>query len=584
MRRAYLIGVCLLLWGAEFPLSAQIGTPYPGGPYPGGPYPGGPYPGGRYPGGGYPYPGGGTGIPMPGRGGKQKKSEKDVVPTKEVEGMLRKLDAKKLVLETSDHRIISFTRGDKTKFLKEGEAMKPADLKPGDHLRIEASEDDQGNLYAQEVNFDKAGTAEERAAASEPVNVIDTGGDDSRPVEHRTSTSPGDDDPDRPVLHRKDAPVESAKSEPQPQAQPAPSPAPSAAPAPQRPAPAPAPAAANTDSDTVQSVESIMREPKPAPAARDADDPGPPKLKYGKPRRATTDTDDSTPTAPAPSQPVQVASARPPVSNPGPAPIANPDSTVEVAPPPQQRAPNMSGRRVDPVIEKARDRAGEFSETLPDYVCQEYMARFVNQSHTVNWQPQDIVSTEVVYEKGRERYRNVTVNNRPKKSIEETGGAWSTGEFASVLLDLFSPLTDADFRYRRESVVAGKTTMAYDFTVEQPNSHWNVMAASQSYRPAYRGTVWIDKRTYRVLRIEMQAYHMPADFPLDKVESATDYDYVRFGTEQQYLMPVHAETLSCQTGTNLCAMNKIDFRNYHKYAGESTITFGADNPDKKPPK
>src|SRR5262249_44890593 len=106
--------------------------------------------------------------------------------------------------------------------------------------------------------------------------------------------------------------------------------------------------------------------------------------------------------------------------------------------------------------------------------------------------------------------------------------------------------------------------------------------ASQQYKPAYRGSVWIDKRTYRVLRIEMQASRFPEDFPLDKVESATDYDYVRFGGEQQFVMPVHAETLSCQRGTNLCAMNKIDFRNYHKYSGESVITYGDDKPDAKP--
>jgi hypothetical protein len=33
--------------------------------------------------------------------------------------------------------------------------------------------------------------------------------------------------------------------------------------------------------------------------------------------------------------------------------------------------------------------------------------------------------------------------------------------------------------------------------------------------------------------------------------------------------------LSCQRGTNMCSRNTIDFRNYHKYSGESTVTFGA---------
>jgi hypothetical protein len=94
------------------------------------------------------------------------------------------------------------------------------------------------------------------------------------------------------------------------------------------------------------------------------------------------------------------------------------------------------------------------------------------------------------------------------------------------------------------------------------------------YVPAYSGAVWVDPKTSRVLRIEMSAKSMPGEFPLDHVESATDYDYIRLGDAQQYLLPVHAETLSCQRGSNLCAKNVIDFRNYHKYTGESNIKFG----------
>ena len=74
--------------------------------------------------------------------------------------------------------------------------------------------------------------------------------------------------------------------------------------------------------------------------------------------------------------------------------------------------------------------------------------------------------------------------------------------------------------------------------------------------------------------IEMSARSFPSDFPSDDVESATDYEYVRLGDAKQYLLPVHSESLSCQRGTNDCSRNVIDFRNYRKYTGESTITFG----------
>jgi hypothetical protein len=71
----------------------------------------------------------------------------------------------------------------------------------------------------------------------------------------------------------------------------------------------------------------------------------------------------------------------------------------------------------------------------------------------------------------------------------------------------------------------------------------------------------------------MQADNIPQDFPSDSVQMAVDYDSVPLGTNK-FLLPVHAENLSCQRGSSVCSKNAIDFRNYHKYSGESTITFG----------
>src|SRR5262249_18703090 len=212
-------------------------------------------------------------------------------------------------------------------------------------------------------------------------------------------------------------------------------------------------------------------------------------------------------------------------------------------------------------------------EGLPNYVCQELIARFVSASHKVDWQPQDIVSAELVYEDGREHYRNIAINNKPtKKEMQDLPGAWSTGEFGTVLADLFSSATAADFTKQGESKAAGRPALVYDFMVEREHSHWHILAPSQSVEPAYKGSIWIDKGTGNVLRVEMQTRQMPREFPFDKVESAVDYQYVRFG-ERQFLMPVHAETLTCQRGTSVCSRNKIDFRNYHKYSSEADITF-----------
>ncbi|MGH9666742.1 MAG: hypothetical protein ACRD9L_20150, partial [Bryobacteraceae bacterium] len=144
--------------------------------------------------------------------------------------------------------------------------------------------------------------------------------------------------------------------------------------------------------------------------------------------------------------------------------------------------------------------------------------------------------------------------------------------FGTILEDLLSPATQADFRYQHEDTVANRSAYMYNYTVEHRNSHWQVTVASQTVYPAYKGTLWIDKKTYRIMRIEMAAREIPEEFPLDTVETAVDYDFVRLG-EHEFLLPVHAENLSCERGSLDCSRNVLDFRNCHKFTGETSIEF-----------
>ena len=310
------------------------------------------------------------------------------------------------------------------------------------------------------------------------------------------------------------------------------------------------------------------------PAKPDPSDPGPPRLQRGKP------ADSAREHAPAP--PPDAPAATPVAANLPPLPETAAPRQPSIARGDEDTAPSFL-RSDDPLIRKAANAALDFTETLPNYVCQEMMTRFQSETHPASFDPIDVVRTEVVYENGKEDYRNITVDGKAvKKSMEETGGAWSTGEFGTVLIDLFSPATAAEFHFRRDSRAGSVLAKMYEFDVARENSHWSIHAGSQMYVPAYSGVVWIDPKTSRVLRIEMSAKAMPGEFPLDHVESATDYEYIRLGDAQQYLLPVHAETLSCQRGSNLCAKNVIDFRNYHKYTGESNIKFGDTVKNDKP--
>jgi hypothetical protein len=477
-------------------------------------------------------------VPIPGtsRGGKQGKNTPrtdtgSAYPN--FRGKLKHMDDKTISLELSDDRVMDFKRTGKTRFFKNGDEVKDPKFNPGDQISVEGPEEANGYMTAVNVYWEKAAVS----------NTADAGSSTHSPDKDRAEGTPDT---------WKDAPKEAPKY-------------------------APAVKSDTTDSPKPEASATVV-----TPAAKDPEDPGRPRLKRGTPADPSREHAPAPPAQPAdqlpneiggaPSRPVETATAAPPAGAP-------PAAAPHTLPPSIRRGDDEDAipvmtRSGDQLIRKATDAALDFTEGLPAYVCQEMMSRFESDSHPANWHALDVVSMNVVYENGKEDYRDLAVNGRPtKKPIEEVGGAWSTGEFGSVLIDLFSPATNADFRFQRDTRISGMNTRLYDFNVKRENSHWNIHMGSQGYSPAYKGSVWIDPQTGRVLRIEMEAYGFPESFPTDHVESATDYQYIRLGDAKQYLLPVHAETLSCQRGTNMCSRNTIDFRNYHKYSGESTITF-----------
>jgi hypothetical protein len=531
----------VLLAGNGF---GQISFP---GQYPNG-QPGG-QPGG-YPG-QSPYPQGrGSGIPGR-RSSKTTTTQEEQLHTVSIAGVLRRISDSDMVVEADDKRILTVGLGTTTKFLKgSGDAARNRDFQPGDQLTVDATQDDKGNYHARSVTQIKKGTAAERAAAAEPA-------DDSPIADGAKGGAPtADGDDDRPRLKRSPSSAAAAAADTTPK-----------------------PQIVRDDSSCGDSSNGADGPPRIArkdaaaelPPAPDPNDPGPPKLKRGAPQARG-------PQSRAPQAEPTIAENNSP---PRPTLHAEEVNGVTKTPAlPKAEPAAENGREPiqksgDAVIDSAREAAFSFSETLPNYVVKQFTTRYgTDAPHRgqTSWRAIDTVSADVVSEGGRETYKNILVNGKAPKQAVEKSGSWSTGEFSSVLLDILSPATDADFHNKRSTSIVNRPAFRYDFSVEQPNSHWHVYASAESYRPEYTGAIWIDKESSRVLRIEMSAKNLPKAFAFDTVESSVDYDFVLIG-DRKFLLPVHSEALDCARGTSTCSRNVIDFRNYKKFGADTSITF-----------
>ena len=284
----------------------------------------------------------------------------------------------------------------------------------------------------------------------------------------------------------------------------------------------------------------------------DPDDPGPPTLRRRTPEQIEHLKKEK---AERQAKEAELAKNQPPPSPPQP---------KSDRPPPEPKR--------DPHIEKAREQALKFTEKLPNFICRQIVARYQSLNITPrDWDALDIVEADLVFFEGEEDYQNIKVGYKlVKKKMSELDGAWSKGEYGTVLRNIFEPWTLTEFRYRGLQMVSGRVGRRYAFNVERSRSQWEARMASESYLPAYKGTISIDEKTHRALRIEMEAKHFPPDFPLSSLEMTVEYGLVRIGS-QYHLLPIHSEIVGCDRYTSMCSLNKIDFRNYRQFSSESTI-------------
>ena len=116
-------------------------------------------------------------------------------------------------------------------------------------------------------------------------------------------------------------------------------------------------------------------------------------------------------------------------------------------------APNAEEQAA--IIEEVREYALNYSKSLPNFlstqVVRRYQAnapgsRYNTHSSEPSWVQVDLLTLRLSYFDQKEEYKLIMHNNSPTTQDYKTiGGATSTGEFGSMLRDIFEPRTHARF-------------------------------------------------------------------------------------------------------------------------------------------
>ena len=213
---------------------------------------------------------------------------------------------------------------------------------------------------------------------------------------------------------------------------------------------------------------------------------------------------------------------------------------------------------------------------MPNVICDLETSRHWRAYNSAH---RDVVTATVTYEDGQERYSNLKINNETAKtSSEALNSSWSMGEFASILEMLFSPLSDAQFRFSKEVKLNSAPALVFEFRVDQANNQLYYLHAfypggwGTTLFPAYHGKIWLNKSTFQLMRMEKETADIPESFPISRATTLIDYADTPLGDGSTFVLPGKSEIETCESGEfRECAHNVVRFRNWHKFRAKTRI-------------
>jgi hypothetical protein len=258
---------------------------------------------------------------------------------------------------------------------------------------------------------------------------------------------------------------------------------------------------------------------------------------------------------------------------PDPAPPA-PKKTAVAA----QQAPPPDSVEQARILDAAREYALNYTHELPNFLCLEAVKRSIDKNlkdepGDESWQGSDSFIARVSYNDSHEDYKVVSQGSKQVNDLDirKMGGAVSQGEFGSMMREVFEPSSEARFDWDHWGTLRGAGVYVFRYDIDLAHSRFSMQWENDEPAIfAYRGKVFIDRATDRIVRITQIPYNMPSSYPVKASETVLDYTNQKI-EDREFLLPAKVVWIS----RNIRSLNKneVDFRLYKKFGADTTIKF-----------
>ena len=236
--------------------------------------------------------------------------------------------------------------------------------------------------------------------------------------------------------------------------------------------------------------------------------------------------------------------------------------------------PGPSDEDQKKVLAAITENAIHYSAGLPDFICMQVTRRYMAQNGSDNFRLTDTIAERLSYNEHHEDYKVISVNGTPvaNRKHEQLGGAMSSGEFGSMLYEIFDRESRTEFQWERWGKLRDHVMHVYSFRVRLENSKYSIRAeeVKRAVTVGYHGLIFADRDSNSVMRITMEADDIPEDFPIRSASETLDYDSISL-SGQKFILPLKVD-MRMRDGRNVMK-NQAEFRLYNKFGADTSIQF-----------
>jgi hypothetical protein len=210
--------------------------------------------------------------------------------------------------------------------------------------------------------------------------------------------------------------------------------------------------------------------------------------------------------------------------------------------------------------------------SLESFVCREQMERYRGKLSSQSGHLVDVISAKVSLENGTEHYSDLWQKNRNLRDLAELDGAWSEGEFGTLLKQTEQLLRTQHIAYESEGSVTGRPALIFRLDIPADSSPWDLAVGGQHYKIPFIMRVWIARDSKKILKIVRASTEVPGALRISEIDWAVTLAPVEL-SGKVWLLPSSGEYQVGYRDTDRREWNEMKFFDYHHYAAEATLRF-----------